>query len=91
MEITILQINEKFFLHEPKIGSYEKKEVLNVLTLDGFTLGGENVRKFEKEISKLTNLKSILTNSQLQCLLFEFNFGWFKSEEEVVFVPSITR
>ena len=39
---------KKFFLHEPKIGSYEKKEVLKCLNTGWISPGGENVRKFEK-------------------------------------------
>lgn len=82
-------MSKSFFLHEPKINNLEKKEVLNCLKSGWISPGGTNVTKFERELSKFTKSKIVLTNSGTSSLHLSLILSGVKKDDEVL-VPTIT-
>ena len=82
-------MKKTFFLHEPKITNIEKKKVLNCLNSGWISPSGDYVRQFEKELTKFTKSRLVLTNSGTSSLHLSLILSGVKKNDEVL-VPSIT-
>ena len=82
-------MKKTIFLHEPKIRSFERNEVLKCLSSGWISPSGGNVKKFEKKLSKYTNSKLVLTNSGTSSLHLSLVLSNITNKDEVL-VPTVT-
>ena len=82
-------MKKTIFLHEPKIRSFERNEVLKCLSSGWISPSGGNVNKFEKKLSKYTNSKLVLTNSGTSSLHLSLVLSNITNKDEVL-VPTVT-
>ncbi|MEC8074312.1 MAG: DegT/DnrJ/EryC1/StrS family aminotransferase [Pseudomonadota bacterium] len=82
-------MKKMIFLHEPRLRSFERNEVLKCLSSGWISPSGKNVKKFEEKLSKYTKSRLVLTNSGTSSLHLSLILSNIKNKDEVL-VPTIT-